>query len=343
MKLRSAHIALLMGTLLLAVGCSKDPINNDVGSAFEFPSHFPLPEYNNPKNSINEERIKLGQMLFFDPILSYDSTISCASCHFQEYAFSDRERALSTGVDGKIGTRNSPALFNLAWNTSFMWDGGNNHIEVMPLAPIESEVEMNETINNIIDRLNARSDYRSLFKEAYDVDEVSDQKFLYALAQFMSSMVSANSKYDQMIKGEAQFNATEQSGYQLYQNHCASCHTEPLMTNYSFANNGLDTVFNDPGRMRITLRVEDDAKFKVPPLRNLSYSAPYMHDGRFSSLEEVIAHYTENIHLNSTGLAEELQNGISLSETEKEDLLAFLRTLDDDEFISNTRFKNPFE
>lgn len=340
----SAHIILIMGTLLLtAVGCTKDPIRGSDGSTVAFPEHFPAPHYNNTNNSYTDARFELGKMLFYDPILSADSTISCASCHFQEDAFSDRGRKLSIGIEGRMGTRNSPALFNLAWNTSFMWDGGNNHIEVMPLAPIENEVEMNDNIPNIITKLNADPIYRQKFKEAYDVDPITDQKFLYALAQFMATMVSSKSKYDEVLNNNAQFTAAEQAGYELVKTNCATCHTEPLMTNYAFMNNGLDTVFTDEGRMRITMRPEDKGKFKVPPLRNLSYSAPYMHDGRFATLEEVIDHYSDGLHTNSPGIDPSLQNKLDLGPQEKVELLEFLKTLDDSEFTSDTRFKNPFQ
>lgn len=210
-----------------------------------------------------------------------------------------------------------------------MWDGGVNHLEFMPLAPIENELEMGEKIKHVIAKLNRIPEYRNQFKQAYGIDSITDKYFLFAMAQFLGSLISANSAYDSVQLGLKPFSVTEQSGYDLYKQKCATCHAEPLFTDYSFRNNGLANT-SDSGRMRITLLPEDRNKFKVPSLRNLDYSFPYMHDGRFKTLPEVLDHYSENI-ISSPTLDPELKP-MYFSETEKEQLLAFLKTLNDPGF-----------
>jgi cytochrome c peroxidase len=298
-----------------------------------YPNHFHEPVYNNPENAFTDERIALGKRLFFDPILSADNSISCRSCHNPTFAFSDDGKQFSTGVRNQVGTRNSPPLFNLAWNTSFMWDGGVNHLELVALAPIELDIEMDETLGDILTKINANTSYREDFKRAYDVDSATDKTFLYAMAQYMASLVSSNSKYDKVQQNEATFTEEELIGYNLFQQNCNTCHTEPLFTNYAFKNNGLDTAFTDAGRMRITLNPEEEGLFKVPSLRNLSYSYPYMHDGRFSTLEEVLQHYTQGVKL-SKALSQEM-NEIQLSAEDNAALLAFLHTLNDEQFVAS--------
>lgn len=332
---------IIWGVLLFSFfSCKQDPLIETTNDYFTPPNHFPERVYQNENNVLSKEGVALGKKLFFDPILSIDSTISCGSCHSQDFAFSDNGKAVSVGVRGQVGVRNSPPLFNLAWYESFMWDGGVNHLEFVPLAPIELDIEMDESIQNVIAKLNRNLVYKNEFYVIFGTSEISDKEFLFAMAQYMTALVSADSKYDHVQQGLEEFSISESRGYALFKTNCASCHSEPLFTNSTFQNNGLDSVFSDLGRKRITLANEDLGKFKVSSLRNLSYTYPYMHDGRFATIEQVIDHYSSSI-LNSETLAKNLVNKHFTIE-EKADIIAFLNTLNDKTFIDNINFENPF-
>lgn len=311
---------------------------------FEYPEYWPKPAYDFEKLSMSEEEFQLGRHLFYDPLLSRDNTISCASCHLQATGFTHVDHDLSHGIDGNIGTRNSMTLMNLAWNTSFMWDGGVNHIEVQALAPLTNKDEMDSSLAEVVDKLNASEKYRTLFHEVYADSVVTGQKTLLAITQFVVMLTSYNSKYDKYIRNEegGEFTAQEKNGLALFRHNCASCHIEPLFTSTDFKNIGLavDTTLNDFGRMGITTNKKDSLKFKVPTLRNIQFTEPYMHDGRFETLQEVIEHYTSEVQHSNT-LAPELRKHIRLTPNEKVDLLVFLRTLSDTEFLFNKRFNYP--
>lgn len=306
--------------------------------SFDYPNYFPAPVYDFNKNALTSAKIELGRLLFYDPILSKDLTISCASCHSPFNAFAHTDHDLSHGINDKIGTRNAPALFNLAWHTSFMWDGAINHLDMQALAPISHEAEMAESIENVVSKLQKTTKYPALFFLAFQDSIVTGQHVLKALSQFQLSLVSTNSKYDSVKKGQENFTEQEQNGYVLFQKNCNSCHAEPLFSTYQFANNGLpvDTTLNDFGKWKITKQSADSLVFKIPSLRNLTYTFPYMHDGRFKKLSQVINHYTNGIQSYRT-LSKELQNPIVLSPNEKVDLVAFLLTLDDREFVFNKK------
>ena len=294
---------------------------------------------------MSENEFQLGRQLFYDPILSRDQSISCASCHLQATGFTHVDHDLSHGIDGRIGKRNSMALMNLAWNTSFMWDGGVNHIELQALAPISSENEMGSSLKEVVTKLNASEKYKTLFYNSYKDSLVTGQKTLLALTQFVVMLNSYNSKYDKYVRNEdgGEFTAQEKNGLALFKNTCASCHTEPLFTNNEFHNNGLtlDPYLKDFGRMLITNKSEDSLKFKVPTLRNIQFTPPYMHDGRFETLKDVITHYNSGV-THSITLAENLKNNLELTHKEEVDLLVFLRTLTDTEFLFNNRFSYPY-
>ena len=303
-----------------------------------------MPHYDLSKLSMSENEFQLGRQLFYDPILSRDESISCASCHLQATGFTHVDHDLSHGIDGRIGKRNSMALMNLAWNTSFMWDGGVNHIELQALAPISSEDEMGSSLKEVVTKLNASKKYKTLFYNSYKDSLVTGQKTLLALTQFVVMLNSYNSKYDKYIRNEkgGEFTMQEKNGLAIFKNNCASCHTEPLFTNKEFHNNGLtlDPYLKDFGRMLITNKSEDSLKFKVPTLRNIQFTPPYMHDGRFETLKAVITHYNSGI-THSITLAEDLKNNLELTHKEEVDLLVFLRTLTDKEFLFNNRFSYP--
>ncbi len=311
---------------------------------FQTPEGWPEPKYNFAENPLTEENILLGRALFHDPILSKDNTISCTSCHSQYSAFTHIDHKLSHGIDDRIGTRNAPALMNLAWQDKFMWDGAIVNLDMQSLAPISHPDEMGENLAHIVTKLQGSKIYPALFKDAYGDTSITGERILKSLSQFMLTMVSSNSKYDKVMRNEAQFTAQEQKGYQLFVKNCASCHKEPLFTTNDFANNGLpiDTILQDFGRMKITENSSDSLLFKIPTLRNIEFSYPYMHDGRFNSLNEVLSHYQNGIQHSST-LSPELQDSLSISPNDKVDIIAFLLTLSDKEFLFNKKFNYPKE
>jgi cytochrome c peroxidase len=311
-------------------------------SLFTVPEYFPLPVYDFSKNPLTENKILLGRTLFYEPMLSKNNTISCESCHSPFSAFTHIDHTLSHGIHDSIGTRNSPTLINLAWQKYFMWDGAVNNLDMQALAPISHPSEMGSSINEVVEKLNASEKYRKLFYNAYGDNTATGEKTLKAISQFMLTLVSANSTYDKVMRKESNFTEQEANGYLLFKNNCASCHTEPLFTNGNFENNGLpmDLLLKDIGRMKVTSNKNDSLKFKVPSLRNIEYSYPYMHDGRFKKLSEVLNHYTSGIHQSKT-LAPQLKTGTAFTSNEKVDIIAFLLTLSDKEFVFNPKFQYP--
>lgn len=307
-----------------------------------YPSYFPQPTYQFEDNPLKSEKVNLGRVLFYDPILSRDHSTSCASCHSPYNAFAHTDHDLSHGIDDQIGTRNAPPLFNLAWQKTFMWDGAIHHLDMQALAPISHPKEMGSSIVKVVEKLQASAVYPTLFAKAFEDSVITGQHLLQALSQFQLTLVSARAKYDEVKAGQAAFTVQEENGYALYQRNCSGCHTEPLFSSYEMANNGLplDTTLNDFGRGTITKQAQDSLKFKIPSLRNLSITYPYMHDGRFRKLRHVIQHYTEGIQ----DLAQtDLKNKIQLSSNEKADLIAFLLTLNDKAFVFDPKHQFPKE
>lgn len=309
---------------------------------FTTPKFWPQPVYNFKSNPLTPAKVLLGRVLFYDPILSKDNTISCSSCHSSYVAFTHIDHALSHGIHNKIGTRNAPALMNLAWQPLFMWDGAINHLDVQALAPINHPDEMGEQITHVVQKLQQTTLYPSLFYNAFGDSTITGEHMLKAMSQFMLTLVSSNAKYDSVMRKESTFNKQEENGYRLFQQHCSSCHSEPLFTNYQFKNNGLavDSLLHDIGRMKVTKNSDDSLCFKVPTLRNIEFSYPYMHDGRFKKLSEVINHYGQGICRTPT-LAAELAQPIVLSSNEKVDLITFLLTLSDKHYLFNPAYNYP--
>lgn len=333
-------------TVILVQACRKDPDLSKSSSAmrFEVPQGWPAPAYNFENNPLTDEGFELGRKLFYDPRFSRTNDISCGTCHQSFAAFAQSDHTLSHGVDNQLGVRNSPGLFNLAWHPQLMWDGGVNHLEVQPLAPIENPVEMDETLPAIIAKLQQDPNYKQHFKVVFGSEEINSQRILKAMAQFMGAMVSSNSRYDKYVRNEpgGAFSEEELKGLQVFTQNCASCHKEPLFTDLTFRSNGLSpSASNDSGRATITKTVQDLYIFKVPSLRNLKYSAPYMHDGRFGTLQQVLDYYNSGINPASINLDPSLQHGIQLSQIEQQQLLSFLNTLNDEEFVNNKRFQEP--
>lgn len=309
---------------------------------FVRPKGWPKPIYNFAKNKLTEPGFYLGRKLFYDPLLSADGSVSCASCHTQWSAFTHVDHGLSHGINGMKGRRNSMTIFNLAWNPSFMWDGGINNLEVQPLGPITNSAEMGTTLAEIVRKLDTAAGYKARFFAAFGDSAVTGQRVLKAMAQFLAMLESYNSKYDKYIRGETggDFTAEEKNGLQLFRKNCASCHPEPLFTDYSYKNTGLtlDADIKDFGRMTITGNCGDSLKFKTPSLRNVGMSYPYMHDGRFRTLRQAVDHYVTGITDGPT-LAKEYKTPIALSEQDKTNLIAFLKTLTDDVFLTDKRYR----
>lgn len=309
---------------------------------FAVPKGWPQPVYDFKKHPLDERKVELGHQLFYDPILSRDSTVSCISCHLPNTAFTHVDHALSHGIEGRIGTRNSPSLANMAWSKSFMWDGAVSRLNLQPLLPISNHDEMDENMEHVAAKLQANENYVKQFSKAFGDKTITREQILESLTQFVLTMVSATSKYDKVKQGEASFTEHEQNGYKLFQQHCAICHAEPLFTTGGFENNGLSVneSLKDCGLMKTTGSSADSLKFKIPTLRNIEYTYPYMHDGRFKNLSQVLNNYIMGLEHGPT-LSPHLQNGIYLTNVEKGELIAFLYTLTDKEFMNNPKFSYP--
>ena len=342
--LKTLSVLVLAG--FLAAGCQPDsdvrPTETVPGTVL--PSNFPAPVYTLETNPPTQEAFELGRTLFYDPRLSRTGDVSCGSCHQQFVAFAHADHRVSHGVDGLLGTRNAPALQNLRWKQNFFWDGGPQNLETLPLAPLTNPVEMDETLDNVLGKLNANPDYQRRFQQVYGTSLIDSYQFLRTLAQFTASLTSANSRYDHYVRQEAggQLNEAEQHGRVLFVQKCSACHATDLFSDDSFRNNGLDRTFAaDSGRTHITSRPTDLGRFKVPSLRNVARTEPYMHDGRFQTLKQVLDHYASGV-VDSPTLDPLLRQpdgrlGISLTEQEKNDLLAFLATLTDEQFLKDAR------
>ncbi len=332
---------LVLAIIIVLAACSKKAI--EVFHGFVPPSNFPAPQYHFTNNDITKAKFELGRKLFYDPSLSRNNTISCGTCHIQSAGFTHHGHDVSHGIDDRLGSRNSQSIMNMAWNKTFFWDGGVFDLDFQPIVPITNPVEMDETLDNVLNKLRNHNEYPSLFKNAFGSEEINTERLMKSLSQFMVMLISANSKYDKVMRNEGEsFTVDEKAGHILVQQHCGSCHKEPLFTDDSFRNNGIGIGYNDDmGRYLTTLNENDKYTFKVPSLRNLSYTSPYMHDGRFITLEAVLEHYNSQVK-NTPNLDPLLfqheKPGIPLTSKEQQQILAFLKTLDDVEFITDKRF-----
>lgn len=306
------------------------------------PKGFPAPVYNYKSNPLTKEGFALGRRLFYDGRLSLDGNMACASCHQQFAAFADFEHVFSHGINSRFTLRNAPPLFNLAWHQDFHLDGAINHIEVQPLAPITGSNEMGTSIDSIIIKVQKDAAYRKMFKQAFGSEQVNSQKILHALAQFTGSIVSADSRYDKVKRGEAVFNEWEALGYKVFQQRCNSCHTEPLFTDLKYYNIGIgvDSFLNDYGKMMISGNKADSLKFKTPSLRNISRTAPYMHDGRYWGLSTALNHW-QTLDTSDHSADTLIRNGKPLDKMEVKYLVSFLHSLLDSVLLKDRRFADP--
>ncbi len=364
MKLKITALTLLSFFVLL-FACERDDNNKGDLSQFPYqpisyvldiPKHFPQ-MYIPADNPLTQQGIELGRHLFYDPILSADSTMSCGSCHIQEFNFTDG-KAFSTGIDGFEGRRSSMSLINIGFVKSGMfWDGRAKTLEEQALLPVEDPVELHDTWTNVITKLQKHPKYPAMFREAFGINdrkEITKELAAKAMAQFQRTLISKDSKYDRIQDGKDFFTDIELIGQGLYFDddpdlpdmECGHCHNTPLMTSDDFFNNGLDFSstfydFKDFGRGEATLRPIDNGKFKATSLRNIKYSAPYMHDGRFKTLDEVFDHYGGGVK-NAPNRDRNLQNE-PITPFYRNALLAFIETFEDTTFLNNPAFKNPFE
>lgn len=349
-------ILVVAGFAVIFSQCKKEKPDGDDGFVFnptpynlEIPQGFPqmvIPA----DNPMTVEGVDLGRRLFFDKILSKNFAQSCASCHNNEFGFTDHGNRVSVGVEGIAGTRNSMALVNLGFNRRFFWDGRSMSLEDQALDPVPNPIEMNLPWPEAMQRLNANTTYKQLFKKAFNTDYIDSTHVAKALAQFMRTMISGNSKFDKRMRFEANFTASEANGFVIFNTErgdCFHCHNIDggrLFTDNLPRNNGLDAIFTDLGVGGVSGNPNDNGKFITPTLRNVALTAPYMHDGRFQTLEEVVEHYNSGGQPSSTldPLMKHVGEGLNLSAQDKVDLVAFLKTLTDTSFVNNPKFKSPF-
>ncbi|MCC2548657.1 cytochrome-c peroxidase [Hymenobacter sp. BT175] len=365
LNLTRLRALLLLPAGMLLLSCCTDPLEEEpvVTTPYQLtiPSNFPQNARIPADNPLTEEGVALGRMLFYEPRLSRDNTLSCGSCHQQSKAFTDG-RALAIGVNGARHTRSSMSLVNLAWEPVLNWDGAATTLETQARLPLENPVEMHQLLGEGVRKLQQTDLYPPLFRKAFGSTTITEQNVLKALAQFQRTLISSNSRYDRSLRRELRLTVDEQRGEALYNNHpnpdlsiagadCMHCHGGPLFTSQSFHNNGLDATFTDPGRKGVTGLAVDNGKFRAPTLRNIELTAPYMHDGRFATLEDVLDHYSDHVKRSSPNIdpllldASNTLNGtqLDLTQTQKNQIIAFLRTLTDTTFTRDKRFSDPFK
>lgn len=360
LKFFNGFAALLaFSAILFNSSCKKEVINDMERETVpkklvpDVPANFPAFQ-NDPDNPLTEEGVALGRLLFYDTRLSGSNRLSCASCHHQELAFSDGVALSNIGESGQTLPRHAPALINPAWAKSgLFWDGGSTNLESQAFGPLTSADEMHQNLSALEDELKAVPDYVKRFKQAFGTD-VNSAGVVKALAQFQRTLISGNSRYDRFIRKESGSTLTDQEirGMKLVDARCRSCHSGELFTDDGYHNNGIDSDFSNTsldglyqGRFRITYNPLDLGKFKTPTLRNIALTAPYMHDGRIKTLAEVLEHYHNGIQVSPTTDVLLFQNngqvGIPLSPQDKSDIIIFLNTLTDEDFIRNIKFSKP--
>lgn len=350
----------IISFFLLLSSCKKDEPKvveyDDTPYSLKYQNNT-LPIPNLPAdNPLTNEKVKLGNRLFYDKMLSKDGTINCASCHVQKDGFSDL-RTFSLGVNDAVGKRQAMAIFNMAWHENgFFWDGRAELLRHQSVLPIQDPLEMDSEMADVIAKLTLQEKYRDHFKRAFGDETINEERISLALEAFMLTIVSDDSKYDRYLSGLTNFTPSEERGMELFFGEynpffpetsgadCAHCHSGANFENDLYMNNGLDEdgEFTDRGREDVTDNPEDRGKFKVPSLRNIAVTGPYMHDGRFNTLEEVIAHYNSELKNSMTldpALEMTMDTGLMLDETDIQDLINFLHTLTDHHFLDNIEYR----
>lgn len=345
MTKKISAIALLLSFIIALTGiiaaCTKTDETVGTPLSQEIPAGFPEPAYRFADNPLTQEGFELGRKLFYDGRLSRDGQFPCSHCHEQRAAFGTFEHDRSHGYNNSHTLRNAPPLFNLAWQKEFHWDGEYKTLLTEAKHPLNAFDEMGADIQAAVKRLESDGEIKQLFKEAFGSSWITEDRIIKAISQFTGSIVSYNSPYDKIKRGEAVFTPQEENGYQVFKTKCAGCHPEPLFTDFSYRNIGLpvDPILNDLGRIRVTGIADDNLKFKVPSLRNVVLTSNYMHDGRFATVAQVINHYRTGVQTSST-MDPLVQNGISMTDTEAIDLSLFLKTLSDSSILTNPVYKN---
>jgi len=311
---------------------------------FKMGATFPMPDL--PRdNPLTVERVNLGRTLFFEKRVSINNAQSCADCHSPDKAFADGRR-VARGAEGPLGTRNSMPLFNLAWKREFFWDGRAKSLRDQVLLPIQNPIEMHQSLTNLVVKLAHEAPYPALFTAAFGSPKITSEKIALALENYLLTLTSYDAKFDRVQRGEETFTAEEQRGFELFSTEydprrgqygadCFHCHGGPLFQSQAFANNGSDGAFCDLGRELVTGSAADRGKFAVPSLRNIALTAPYMHDGRFRTLEEVVRHYSGGVVRSASldpNLAKHPEGGVPLNAEDQRALVAFMRTLTDRQF-----------
>jgi len=361
--LKGTYKGLSKGMVILAIlsmlSCKKDSMGSPDTEvplhpvSLAVPANFPQP-IPDAYNTLTEEGIALGRKLFYDKRLSASNTLSCASCHHQELAFSDGLALSNIGESRKDLHRHAPALINLAWmQNGFFWDGGSTNLESQAFAPLASEDEMHQNLYELEAELKAVPEYVAQFKKVFGRD-INSADIVKAIAQFERTFISGNSRYDRYSRKEtgATLSPDELKGLMLVNKHCKGCHAGELFTDDDYHNNGIDGDFSNDaleglykGRYRITYKPADLGKYKTPTLRNVMLTAPYMHDGRFATIGDVLTHYAGHVQVSPTTDALLYQDGgkpgIPLTADEKMAIITFLKSLTDESFISNTKLSNP--
>lgn len=345
--------------VVVTVGCRKDPAETPVTSSgptpFDLDIPAGLPQMPIPAdNPMTLEGVDLGRHLFYDKQLSDDNTQSCATCHQQQFGFGD-PRQFSVGITGAVGTRQSMALTNVGWGLRFFWDGRSMSLEEQALQPVINPVEMNTTWPKVIQKLNADPLYADKFEAAFGEAGIDSTKAAKALAQFMRTLISGNSKFDKFSRKETSLTPDELAGFDLFRDFskgdCIHCHVfnPPMFTDHSFRNNGFFSTPFDNGVGDVTNDINDSLKFKVPSLRNIEVSGPYMHNGALATLDDVLNFYVNDVHFSSTidpvMFDDDAGNstlGMNLTPAEQQQLKAFLLTLTDTEFLTNPAHSDPF-
>lgn len=320
------------------------PYNLNVpGFVTSYMGNMPIPS----DNPLTEQGVKLGRMLFYEKLLSDDKSMSCASCHLQSNSFNDPNQ-FSQGTNGAFGERNAMSIVNSGWMTSMFWDGRRNTMEEQAHDPVTNQIEMRNDWNTVVSRLQAHHMYPSMFFQAFGTEKIDSNLVTKAIAQFERTLISFNSPFDTYFYGgdTTILNSSQKRGFDLFfgQAECIHCHSGPLLTDNMLRNNGLNVVLTDLGRGSVTGNPLDNGKFKVPTLRNIAFSAPYMHDGRFSTLEQVVEFYNSGVQGSSPNLDSEMAiyvGGLNLTAQNKIDLVNFLKTFTDQQFLNNTKFSDP--
>lgn len=350
----SVVLAMVMGVALLH-GCRRD-VDMVPAPGYATPFQLQIPEWVTadghlpylPDEPMTVEGVELGRMLFYEKALSNDYSLSCGSCHLQANAFTD-PRPFSVGTDGSVGTRNAMAIVNMAWDNAFFWDGRSTSLEGQALLPVVDHAEMRNTWPVVVQRLEADDRYPARFAQVFGTSTIDSMLVVRAIAQFERTLLSFSSRFDRFEYGGDSLALTPQEirGKELFfrEAHCGDCHMGPMLSDHSLRNNGLDLVHTDLGLGGVTGNAAHNGRFKTPTLRNIAVTAPYMHDSRFATLEEVVDFYADDVQLDSPFLDNHMfpwmSGQVVLSEQDRSDLVAFMRSLTDHAFLTDPAFADP--